>query len=57
MIAPLAFVPTADIIQHFDVLAQHRVGNEKPILDYFENNYIGEFRQERRRATRFPHVM
>ena len=57
MIAALAFVPTADIIQLFDVLAQHCVGNEQPILDYFENNYTGEFRRGRRRAPRFPHVL
>ena len=57
MIAALAFVPTADIIQSFDALAQHCVGNEQPILDYFENNYIGEFRRGRRRPPRFPHAM
>ena len=48
MIAALAFVPMAD-------LSQQCVGNEQVILDYFETNYIGEFRRGRRRDPRFPH--
>ena len=46
MIPALAFVPIADTLQSFaNALAQHCVGNEQGILDYFETNYIGEFRR------------
>ena len=55
MIAALAFVPMADILQSFDDLSRQCVGNEQVILDYFETNYIGEFRRGRRRDPRFPH--
>ena len=57
MIGALAFVPIADIIQTFNDLSQHCVGNEHGILDYFETNYIGELRRGGRRAPRFPHVL
>ena len=33
MIGALAFVPLADILQSFNVLSQHCVGNEQGILD------------------------
>ena len=54
MIAALAFVPMADILQSFDDLSTMG-GNEQVILDYFETNYIREFRRGRRRDPRFPH--
>ena len=57
MISALASVPTADTIQSFDDLSQYCVGNEQLILDYFETNYIGEYRRGRRRAPLFPHSM
>ena len=57
MIAALAFVPMADIIQSFNALSQHCVGNEQGILDYFETNYIGEVRRGRRRTPMFPHTL
>ena len=57
MIPALAFVPIADTQQSFNALAQHCVGNEQGILDYFETNYIGEFRRGRWRDPLFPHVL
>ena len=57
MIGALAFVPLADILQSFNVLSQHCVGNEQGILDYFETNYIGEVRRGRRRPPMFPHTL
>ena len=57
MIPALAFVPIADTLQSFNALAQHCVGNEQGILDYFETNYIGEFRRGRWRDPLFPHVL
>ena len=37
MIMALAFVPIADTSQSFNALAQHCVGNEQGLLDYFGN--------------------
>ena len=48
-------VPMADILQSFDGLTQHCLGYEQVTLDYFETNYIGEFRRGRRGDPRFPH--
>ena len=55
MIAALAFESMADILQSFDNLPRHCVGNEHVILDYFETNYIREFPRGGRRDPRFPH--
>ena len=57
MIGALAFVPLADILQSFNVLSQHCVGNEQGILDYFKTNYKGEVRRGRRRPPMFPHTL
>ena len=57
MMISLAFVPRDDVIQSFEALSEHCIGNEQVILDYFETNYIGEFRRGRRRDPLFPHVL
>ena len=57
MISALSFVLIADTIQAFDALCNHVGNQEQVILDYFENNYIGELRRGRRLPPRFPHAM
>ena len=57
MIAALAFVPIADILQSFDDLCLHCVGNEQPFLYYLGISYVGEFRRGMRRVPMFPHVL
>ena len=37
----LAFVPIANIIADFNLLAAHRGLAEQPVLDYFQYSYIG----------------
>ena len=48
MISALAFVPVQN------VLAGHSGANEQPILDYFENTYIGQPLRGRRNDPLFP---
>ena len=49
MISALAFVSLADIGTSFEALSQYCTEDEEqPILDYFESNYIGEQRRDRR---------
>ena len=55
MIPALAFVPIDDIVTAFQDLSQYCVSREEPILDYFEENYIGEQRRRRRRTPSFAH--
>ena len=53
MLAALAFVPLNDIVNAFDtVVAQ--MPELDPIIDYFENNYIGVMHRRGRRRPRFP---
>ena len=48
MISALAFVPVANIIADFNSLAAHCGLAEQPVLDYFENTYIGQPQRGRR---------
>ncbi|XP_076066127.1 uncharacterized protein LOC143039768 [Oratosquilla oratoria] len=50
MFAALAFVPTAEIEETFDKLLGIMAPDSQPILDYFEDTYIG--RPCRRRGRR-----
>ena len=52
MIGALAFVPPADVPDAFDSLAAHIPGELIPVLDYFEDTYIG--RPVRREPRRNP---
>ena len=55
MIGAIAFVPLADVVDTFELLADHVGQEEQVILDYFETNYIGEMRRGRRRPPLFEH--
>ena len=57
MIAAIAFVPQIDIVETFEILNDHCGENEEGLLDYFEANYIGELRRDRRRPPTFDHMM
>ena len=50
MIAALAFVPSDDVVRAFEALQDAAPAEARPILDYFEDNYIGRLlRHDRRR--------
>ena len=50
MIPAPSFVPVQDTIATFDRLSQHCGNAEQPILNYFENSFVGEVRG----GQRFP---
>ena len=52
MISALAFVPTADVADAFETLSGEVADELTPIMDYFEDNYIG--RPDRRGFRRAP---
>ena len=52
MISAIAFVPPADVPDAFDALSDEVVLELTPILDYFEDNYIG--RPDRRGIRHAP---
>eukprot|EP00117_Sycon_ciliatum_P025359 scpid83696/ scgid21066/ len=55
MIPALAFVPTGDVIDYFEVLDSNAPDALDPLLNYFEEYYIGRLRQNgERRTPSFP---
>jgi hypothetical protein len=55
MISALAFVPPADVTEAFEVLCDHVPRELHPVMDYFEDNYIGRLtRRGVRRPPLFP---
>ena len=52
MIPALAFVPTQDVSDAFEELSDYLPNVLQPVLDYFEDNYIG--RPDRRGVRRNP---
>ena len=57
MIAALAFVPPGDVVTAFETLSEHLPVEFDPILDYFEDTYIGRpGRRGVRRQPLFPIV-
>lgn len=56
MLPALAFVPEEHVIQYFEVLCDENVFPEEaqPIIDYFEDTWIGRPNRRHRRPPRFP---
>ena len=56
MIPALAFLPEDEVIDGFNTLQDYLPDNARPILQYFENNYIGDERDNGngRRNPLFP---
>ena len=54
MLAALAFVPLNDVINAFVTVVAQMPEQLDPIIDYFENNYIGVMHRRGRRLPRFP---
>ena len=54
MISSLAYVPEQHVIRDFMRLAAHCGNPEQPVLDWFENTYIGQPMCGRRNAPMFP---
>ena len=60
MVCALAFVPPPAIVHAFDMLCLYCGGagaNEQPILEYFENAYIGVMRGGVRGRPLFCHSL
>ena len=58
MLAALAFIPIEDVAETFDELLETEFYEEnqellKPLIDYFEDNWIGRTQRRRRRAPTF----
>jgi hypothetical protein len=53
MILALSFVPSADVANAFEMLVESCPREVDPILDYWEDNYIGRNRRNRRAAPLF----
>ena len=57
MLAALAFVPVNDIVHAFEELSDIMPEDARPIVDYFEDTYIGRVQRRGRRLPLFPHAM
>lgn len=55
MIAALTFVPLDKVIEHFENLQEHFIDAVSPVLDYFEDTYIGRPLHHGRRPPIFAH--
>ena len=54
MLAALAFVPVPNVLDAFESLMETFPMEAIPVADYFEDNYIGRLRRNRRAAAMFP---
>ncbi|XP_041371610.1 uncharacterized protein LOC121385139 [Gigantopelta aegis] len=57
MIPALAFVPVAGVPATFELIQEDLPEELQPILDYFEDTFIGRARRRGRREPRFQHSM
>lgn len=53
MVPALAFVPVNDVITAFEALQDDAPAELTPILDYFEDSYVGRFRRRNRAQPLF----
>lgn len=55
MIAALSFVPKDKVVDAFERLVNLLPEDAEPVIDYFEDNYIGRSRRNRRTNPKFHH--
>ena len=55
MIPAIVFVHTNRVCEYFELLSDALPDEVEPILTYYEDNYIGRRRGNRRRNPRYPH--
>jgi hypothetical protein len=51
MLPALAFVPANQVVDSFETLQEQAPDELTPVMDYFEDNYIGRLRRQGRRAA------
>ncbi len=54
MIPALAFVPEPQVVDVFEAVSDHVNDELQPVLDYFEDSYIGRPQRRGRRPPMFP---
>lgn len=54
MLPALAFIPPDSVIDAFETLQETMPPEADPIIDYFEDTYIGRTRRHNKQAPRFP---
>ena len=57
IVAALAFVPVADVVNSFEELQDKVQSHSTPVLDYFEDNYIGIKLRRARANPPFAHAV
>ncbi|KAG7178089.1 hypothetical protein Hamer_G003854 [Homarus americanus] len=54
MLPALAFIPHGEVVDAFNTLQENMQPKANPVIEYFEDTYIGRQRRHNRRAPRFP---
>lgn len=60
LLIALTFVPPKNLVETFEFLCENNLLPEEahPVLDYFEDTWIGQLQlYRRRRLPRFPHLL
>ena len=54
MLLSLSYIPLPDVIAAFEELSGNSPAKQDPIIDFWEDNYIGRLRRNRRGNSKFP---
>ncbi|KAG7157790.1 hypothetical protein Hamer_G025369 [Homarus americanus] len=54
MLPTLAVIPQGELVDAFETLRETMPPEADPVIEYFEDTYIGRQRRHNRRAPRFP---